>query len=335
MPDALEGVPFPSMMLQTLVENAIKHGARAQDRRRHDLDHGRRQGRARRGHGRRRRQRARRRRRRAAASACATCANGSTLPTAPTQSFDLAANFPAGVAATITVPTAGPTEARSPMDKRVTCVIAEDEQLFRDALLELLRAGMAGPRRRRRRATTAARRWRRSASTSPTSRSSTSACPGLTGLEVAAAAADVEPRHAGGVRHRLRPVRDPGVRARRRRLPPEADRARAAGRHASRGCARASATRARRTRRCSQLIRDLAVERAGEARRAAARVDHRERGQGDAPHHGRRRRLLQVGQQVHDGDDGAGRVAPAHVAAGATGEARRRRTSSRFTAARS
>ena len=55
--------------------------------------------------------------------------------------------------------------------------------------------------------------------------------PGLTGLEVAAAAARSQPAHADRVRHRLRPVRHRRLRTRRGRLPAEADRARAPGRH--------------------------------------------------------------------------------------------------------
>jgi len=111
VPDALKFVPFPTMMLQTLVENAIKHGLEPKpgggtiwllvvpkdDR-----------------------------------VAITVADDGNGLGTGTTGSgiglrnvrerlqlaygadatFDIAANFPMGVAATITVPLAGPKEAR-------------------------------------------------------------------------------------------------------------------------------------------------------------------------------------------------------------------------------
>ena len=111
VPDALKSVPFPTMMLQTLVENAIKHGLEpksgggtiwvlAADK---------------------------------AGRVVITVAddgNGFGTETAGSgiglqnvrerlqlaygadAAFDIAANFPAGVAATITVPMAGPKEVR-------------------------------------------------------------------------------------------------------------------------------------------------------------------------------------------------------------------------------
>ena len=111
VPDALKTVPFPTMMLQTLVENAIKHGlepksgggtiwilAVAKEDR----------------------------------VAVTVADDGNGLGSETTGSgiglrnvrerlqlaygadaaFDIAANFPAGVAATITVPMTGPREAR-------------------------------------------------------------------------------------------------------------------------------------------------------------------------------------------------------------------------------
>ncbi len=111
VPDALESVPFPTMMLQTLVENAIKHGLEPKsgggtiwvlvvDK--------------------------------ADRIAVTVADDGNGLGTQTTGSgiglrnvrerlqlaygadatFDIAANFPAGVAATITVPKAGPMEVR-------------------------------------------------------------------------------------------------------------------------------------------------------------------------------------------------------------------------------
>ncbi len=112
VPEALKSVPFPTMMLQTLVENAIKHGlepkpgggtiwilASPKDDR--------------------------------VAITVADDGNGFGTTTTTGSgiglrnvrerlqlaygadaAFDIAANFPVGVAATITVPLAGPTEAR-------------------------------------------------------------------------------------------------------------------------------------------------------------------------------------------------------------------------------
>jgi Histidine kinase len=111
VPDALKSIPFPTMMLQTLVENAIKHGLEPKsgggtiwvlavarvDR-----------------------------------VAITVADDGNGLSTANTGSgiglknvrerlqlaygddatFDIAANYPVGVAATITVPAAGPKEVR-------------------------------------------------------------------------------------------------------------------------------------------------------------------------------------------------------------------------------
>ena len=78
--------------------------------------------------------------------------------------------------------------------------------------------------------------------------------PGLTGLEVAAAAAAGQPAHAGGVRHRLRPVRDRRLRARRGRLPAQADRARAPGARPCSACRRASAAGSADARALAALL---------------------------------------------------------------------------------
>jgi signal transduction histidine kinase len=106
VPDALKAVPFPSMMLQTLVENAIKHGVEPKTGGGTiwimAVDKGER-----------------------VAVTVADDGIGLTTQTTgsgiglrnlrerlnlaygPAASFDLAANFPAGVAATITIPKAG------------------------------------------------------------------------------------------------------------------------------------------------------------------------------------------------------------------------------------
>ncbi|MFO1312781.1 MAG: histidine kinase [Burkholderiales bacterium] len=107
VPDALKAVPFPSMMLQTLVENAIKHGLEPKsgggtvwimaadkgDRVAITVaDDG-------------------------IGFGSATAGSGIGLKNlrerlklayGPDASFDIASNFPSGVAATITVPKAGP-----------------------------------------------------------------------------------------------------------------------------------------------------------------------------------------------------------------------------------
>ena len=111
VPDALKAVPFPSMMLQTLVENAIKHGLEPKTGGGTIwimvVDKGER-------------------------VAITVADDGIGFGTATTgsgiglrnlrerlnlaygadASFDIAANFPAGVAATITVPRTGPKEKR-------------------------------------------------------------------------------------------------------------------------------------------------------------------------------------------------------------------------------
>ena len=129
--------------------------------------------------------------------------------------------------------------------------------------------------------------------------------PGLTGLEVAAAAAEASPAtqivfvtaydqyaieafERGAVDYLLKPI------ARERLVG-----------HDRRGCRRAWGTPSAHGATLAALIKELgAALPAAKPAEAAARVDHRQRGQGDAPHHGRRRRLLPVRQQVHDGDDG-------------------------------
>src|SRR4030095_4919429 len=107
VPEALKAVPFPSMMLQTLVENAIKHGVEpkigggtiwiiAVDKGDRAAITGADDG-----------------------IGLSTQTTGSgiglrnlrerlNLAYGPDASFDIAANFPAGVAATITIPKAGP-----------------------------------------------------------------------------------------------------------------------------------------------------------------------------------------------------------------------------------
>src|SRR5689334_15555118 len=73
------------------------------------------------------------RKRPAAASGCATSASVSISRTARRRrSTSRRTSRPVS-------PPRSRSRGRSGVDKRVTCVIAEDEQLFRDALLELLR----------------------------------------------------------------------------------------------------------------------------------------------------------------------------------------------------
>jgi hypothetical protein len=111
VPDALKSVPFPTMMLQTLVENAIKHGLEPKsgggmiwvlalaksDRVAVTVaDDGNGFGTATTGSG----------------IGLKNVRERLLLAYGPDATFDIAANFPAGVAATITVPIAGPTEVR-------------------------------------------------------------------------------------------------------------------------------------------------------------------------------------------------------------------------------
>ncbi len=174
VPDALKSVPFPTMMLQTLVENAIKHGLEPKSGGGTIWILARGQGRSRRGHRRRRRHRA----------SGETTGSGIGLRNVRERlhlaygaeaAFDIAVNFPTGVAATITVPKAGPKEARHDQARHLR------DRRGRAALPRRAArscCARSGPRSRSsRRATTAAPRWKPSASTSPTSRSSTSACP--------------------------------------------------------------------------------------------------------------------------------------------------------------
>jgi LytS/YehU family sensor histidine kinase len=112
VPDALKGVPFPSMMLQTLVENAIKHGLEPKtgggtiwvmvvDKGERVAitvaDDGIGFGAATTGSG----------------IGLRNLRERLNLAYGPDASFDIAVNFPAGVAATITVPKAGPKGKRN------------------------------------------------------------------------------------------------------------------------------------------------------------------------------------------------------------------------------
>ena len=246
VPPALMSVPFPTMMLQTLVENAIKHGLEpksgggtiwilAVDK----------NGRV----------------------AITVADDGIGLGAQTTGSsiglknvrerLELAYGADAAVRPRRQLSGRGGRDhhrahrraARGgAMTKPVTGVIAEDEALFRDALVGLLReewpaleivatcedGGAALEAIGEHRPDVAFLDIR---------------MPGLTGLEVAAASAEVEPGHADRVRHRLRPVRDPGVRARRGRLPAEADPARTAGGHDRPRCRRAGQRRPAAARR--------------------------------------------------------------------------------------
>jgi hypothetical protein len=111
VPEALKSVPFPTMMLQTLVENAIKHGLEpksgggtiwilAAPKGDHVAvtvaDDGNGFGNGTTGSG----------------IGLRNVRERLELAYGADATFDIAANFPAGVAATITVPVAGPKEAR-------------------------------------------------------------------------------------------------------------------------------------------------------------------------------------------------------------------------------
>ena len=74
-----------------------------------------------------------------------TCASACAWPTATRRRFAIVANFPTGVAATITVPaterSSGWHRHGQPAGRTVTmarCVVAEDEALLREALVALL-----------------------------------------------------------------------------------------------------------------------------------------------------------------------------------------------------
>ena len=176
VPDALKSVPFPTMMLQTLVENAIKHGLEPKSGGGTIWVLARRQGGPRRHHGGGRRQWFRHgddRQRHRVEERARTAEAG--LRRRTRRSTSRPTSRPAWPPPS---PCRWPARRRFAMTKPVTCVVAEDEQLFRDALLATAARGVAGRCRCWPRARTAAPRWMPSASTSPTSRSSTSACPG-------------------------------------------------------------------------------------------------------------------------------------------------------------
>jgi DNA-binding LytR/AlgR family response regulator len=300
VPESLHAVPMPPMMLQTLVENAIKHGlepipgggtiwvlARASDTTVAVTvaDDGR--GFSEEGGG--------------TGIGLKNVRERLRLAYGDRASFSIVANFPKGVAANDHRPQAG--EAEMPR-----CVVAEDELLLRDDLVAQLRRAwpeleiaaacedggeaLEGPSR----------------SIVPRSPSSISACPGLTGLEVAAAAAEASPANAGRLRHAynqyaidafdrgavdylLKPIAPDRLAETVRRVKARL----ASGASDPSTAARSSKSFARRF--------------PGESRGPAARLAHGERGQGDPAHPGRRCRLLQGRRQIHRGDDRRGRGA--------------------------
>ena len=122
-----------------------------------------------------------------------------------------------------------------------------------------------------------------------------------------------QPAHADRVRHRLRPVRDRRLRTRRGRLPAQADRTPSAWPPPCSACRRARHRRAAKRPRWPRCCERLAS--------ALPRTDAppplawltASAGTRDAPDPGRRRRLLPRRQQVHDGDDRRGRGAAAQA----------------------
>ena len=155
--------------------------------------------------------------------------------------------------------------------------------------------------------------------------------PGLTGLEVAAAAAQASPRtqivfvtaydqyaidafERGAVDYLLKPIsrrapgRDGAARCRRASASADAE-------------ALAATARAARRPRCRAAAGD-----------AAADLAHRQHRPRDAPDPGRRRRLFPRRQQVHDGDDRRRRSAAAQADPRTAGACSTRRRSSRSTA---
>ena len=187
-PSALRAVPFPTMMLQTLVENAIKHGLEPQPGGgtvwilARSLD---------------------------SSAVAVTVADdgrgfsaegGGTgiglrnvrerlrLAYGAAAGFTIVANFPTGVAATITCP--APRRVERAMAK---CVIAEDETLLRDALVQLLAA--AWPELEVAAACEdGGAALEAIAAHQPDVAFLDIRMPGLTGLEVAAALAECSPR---------------------------------------------------------------------------------------------------------------------------------------------
>ena len=171
MPDALKAVPFPTMMLQTLVENAIKHGLEPKSGggtiwvlavAKEDIvavtvaDDG---------------------------NGFGTEIIGSGIGLRNVRNGCILRRRRRGVESRPTSRRAWPRRSPSmtgpreiAMTRPVTCVVAEDDSYFATRCWpSCARSGRTC--RSWRPATTAAPRWRPSAGTSPTLRSSTSACP--------------------------------------------------------------------------------------------------------------------------------------------------------------
>ncbi len=193
-----------------------------------------------------------------------------------------------------------PAPASSPKTKRC-CARRWSTQLGR---------GLAATARSSPSARTAPARWRRLAEHRPDVAFLDIRMPGLSGLEVAAAAAEASPRtqivfvtaydqyaidafERGAIDYLLKPITPERLAATVQRLQ--------------------ARSRQQRCRRAGRTARTPRRHPAARRRAAAADLDHRQRRPRDPPDPGRRRRLFPRRQQVHDGDDRRRRGAAAHA----------------------
>ena len=189
------------------------------------------------------------------------------------------------------------------MSHEARAVIAEDERQLAPGAARRARRSSGPSCGSAPRSRTASRRCARSTSTRPTSSSSTSRCRACRGWRWRASQRPL-PR---GVRHRVRRVRRPGIRAGRGRLRAEAaldcaprDHGRAPeGAHRQRpGAPRRPARAPRPSRAAGGHLRWITAS----------------QGARDPPDHGRRDLLLPLGQQVHLGGHRGGRGADPRLA---------------------